>query len=30
MYIVVQSKDETPPGNPVGPYYSSDIFFYSL
>ena len=27
MYIVVQSKDKAPPGNQVGPNYSSVIFF---
>ena len=27
MYTVVQSKDKAPPGNRVGPYYSSVIFF---
>ena len=30
MYTVVQSKNKAPPGNRVGPYYSSIIFFYSL
>ena len=29
-YTEVQSKDKAPPGNRVGPYYSSVIFFYSL
>ena len=30
MYTIVQSKDKAPPGNRVGPYYSSVIFFYSV
>ena len=28
--MLVQSKDKAPPGNRVGLYYSSVIFFYSL
>ena len=30
LYSSTISKDKVPPGNRVGPYYSSAIFFYSL